>query len=139
MTARELTVSRSQVLTLQGLVEPAKVSNRTSTARHTIAAAAAHALEARGLITIEDGTALLTDLGRSFLEVVHVDPPPANPLHDSAAYQAGVALAVRDRRTAVVELQETIKTLEPGAPGYEFARHQIARFRQLDQQEGITS
>ena len=138
MRAPPLTVSRAQVLTLQGLVVPAKVSNRTSTAKHTIAAAAAHALEARGLITIDDGAAVLTDLGRSFLEVVHVDPP-ANPLHELPAYKAGVALAVHDRRTAVVELQETLQTLEPGAPGYEFARHQIARFRQLDQQEGIAS
>ena len=81
--------------------------------------------------------------GRRILPVKAGKPeksdPPANPLHELPAYKAGVAQAVLDRRTAVVELQETLQTLEPGAPGYEFARHQVARFRQLDQQEGTPS
>lgn len=135
MSAPELTVSRAQVLTLQGLVTPARVSGRTSASSHTIASASARALEARGLVSIEDGTATLTDLGRSFLEVVHVDPP-TNPLHELPAFRAGIAQAVADRRTAVVELEAALQDLSPGEPGYEFARHQVARFRMIDQQEG---
>ena len=137
---RSETISTAQVTTLQTIARmtgPAACSSRTSETKRTVATASARALAGRGLVAIDDdGMVTLTEQGSAFLGIRHVD---TTPLHDRPAYKAGVALAVRDRRTAVNELQEALATLEPGAPGYEFARHQVARFRQLDQQEGIQS
>lgn len=145
MSAQELTVSRAQVVTLQTLARmpgPAKVSSRTSETKQTLASAAARALAQRGLVALSENSAYtmvaLTDQGRAFLATLHVD---VTPLHELPAYKAGVAQAVDDRRKALGELEAVVSDLaddktHAGHAQREFARHQVARFRMIDQQEG---
>ncbi|MFA9269209.1 MAG: hypothetical protein ACEQSX_00405 [Baekduiaceae bacterium] len=142
---RSETISAAQVVTLGTIARmegPAKVSSRTSETKRTVASAAARALAARGLVSLDDaGTVALTEQGSAFLGVRHVD---VTPLHEMPAYRAGVAQAIADRRKALDELTLLVEALkdDPTHAGHaqrEFARHQVARFHQIDQQEGQTS
>jgi hypothetical protein len=138
---RSETISRGQVVTLQTIARmegPAKVSSKTSETKRTVASAAARALEARGFVTVDDeGTLKLTEQGSKFLGVRHVD---VTPLHALPAYQRGIAAAVTERQKATVSLKALFEELkdDPTHAGHaqrEFARHQVARFIEIDHQE----
>lgn len=146
MTApRSETISRSQVVTLQTIAQmkgPVRVSSRTSETQRTVASAAARALEARGFVTVNnEGTLTLTEQGSRFLGVRHIDvAPDVNPLHALPAYQRGIAAASAERRKATVSLAALFEELkdDPTHAGHaqrEFARHQVARFIEIDHQE----